>query len=72
MWRMAVLFRPVDGFSLRFERAEYMVGVVFDHIIINVATLGAALGSRLNINVRLCAPPCYGRAQIIPAGAPRL
>jgi hypothetical protein len=52
MWRMAVLFRPVDGFSLRFERAEYMVGVVFDHIIINVATLGAALGSRLNINVR--------------------
>jgi hypothetical protein len=38
-------------FSLRFERAEYMVGVVFDHII-NVATLGAALGSRLNIKRR--------------------
>jgi hypothetical protein len=52
MRRMAVLFRPVDGFVLRFESSECVVGVIFDHIIVNGATFGAALGSRLNINVR--------------------
>jgi hypothetical protein len=48
---MAILFRPLDGFVLCFERSDYVVGVIFDRIIINVTTL-AALGSRLNINVR--------------------
>jgi hypothetical protein len=31
---VTVRFCPVDGLSLCFERAEYVVGVVFDHIII--------------------------------------
>jgi hypothetical protein len=43
MRRMAVLFRPVDGFVLRFERGEYVIGVVFDHIIVDMAAFGAAL-----------------------------
>jgi len=43
---------PIDGFSLRFEGAEHVVGVVFDNIILDVAPFAAALGARLNINVR--------------------
>jgi hypothetical protein len=38
VWRMAVLFRPVDGFVLCFERGEYVVGVVFDHIIVKMTS----------------------------------
>jgi hypothetical protein len=52
MRRMAVLLRPVDCFCLCFERSECVVGVVFDYIIVNMGTFGAALGARLNIDVR--------------------
>jgi hypothetical protein len=52
VWCMAVLLRPVDCFSLCFERRECVFGVVFDHIIVDVGTVGAALGSGLNINYR--------------------
>ena len=41
---VAVLFRPVDGVSLRFEGLEYLVGVIFDHIIVNVVPSGRPLG----------------------------
>jgi len=32
--------------------ARYVVGAVFDYIIVNVSTFGAAFRSILNINVR--------------------
>jgi hypothetical protein len=51
---MIVLSRPIDCFSLSFERGKYVIAVVFDHVIIDMAALGAALGSRLNIDVRHC------------------
>jgi hypothetical protein len=40
---VSVLLRPVDGVSLYFECLEYVVSVIFDHIIVNVASFGAAL-----------------------------
>jgi hypothetical protein len=40
MRRMAVLLRPIDCLSLCFERGWYLVGVVFDHIIVNVGWHG--------------------------------
>jgi hypothetical protein len=51
MWGMSVLFRPIDCFSLCFESGEYVIGVIFDHKIIDATTFGATLGSRLNINI---------------------
>jgi hypothetical protein len=41
---VALTFRPIDCFSLRFEGAEYVVRMVFDDIIVDMAPLGAALG----------------------------
>jgi hypothetical protein len=52
MRRMAVLLRPIDCFSLCFERSERVVGVIFNYIIVNMGTFGTALGARLNIDVR--------------------
>jgi hypothetical protein len=49
---MAATFRPVDRFSLRFEGAERVVGMVFDNIIVDMAPLRAALGARFHVNVR--------------------
>jgi len=59
---VAVLLRPVDGVSLGFERLEYVVGVIFDYIIVNVATFGAALRSGLNINCRHTHSSFLGRS----------
>jgi hypothetical protein len=49
---VAFTFRPLDRFSLRFEGAEHVVRMVFDHIIVDMAPLRASLGARLNVNVR--------------------
>jgi hypothetical protein len=49
---MALAPRPIDRFSLRSESGEHMVGMVFDDIIVDSASLGPALGARLNVNVR--------------------
>ena len=49
---MAVTFRPIDSFSLRFEGAEHVVRMIFDDIILNGAALGSALWARFNVNVR--------------------
>jgi len=49
---MAHTFRPIDRFSLCFEGAEHVVGMVFDNIIVDMASLRAALGARFNVNVR--------------------
>jgi hypothetical protein len=51
-WVMAVFSSPIDCFLLCFEGSEYVIGMVFDHIIINVTTFRAALRSGLNINIR--------------------
>jgi hypothetical protein len=48
---VALLLRPVDRFFLRFEGLEHVVGMIFDHIIIDMLALGAALGARLNVHV---------------------
>ena len=50
--RVPLTLSPIDGFSLRFEGAEHVVGVVFDNIILDVAPFTAALGAQLNIHVR--------------------
>jgi hypothetical protein len=36
---MALFFRPVDRFSLRLERAEYMISMILYNIIIDLASL---------------------------------
>jgi hypothetical protein len=41
---MALAFRPIDRFSLRFEGAEHMVRMVFDDIIVDMAPSGLPLG----------------------------
>jgi len=40
---MAVLLCPIDRVSLSFERGEWVVGVVFDYVVVNVGTFAAAL-----------------------------
>jgi hypothetical protein len=54
MRRMAVTLRPFYCLVLRFEGGECVVGMVFDHIVVNAGTYGMALGARLDINVRHC------------------
>jgi hypothetical protein len=49
---VALALRPSNRFSLRFEGAEYVVRMVFNDIVVNVAPLRAALGARFNVNVR--------------------
>ena len=49
---VAVLLRPIDRFPLRFEGAECVVHVVFHDIVVDMATLRAALGARFYVNVR--------------------
>src|SRR5215470_5494515 len=51
-WGMAVLSRPIDCFSLCFERGKYVICVIFNHIIVDRAAFGAALRARFNVNVR--------------------
>jgi len=49
---VTILRRPIDSCSLSFESAEDMVLMVFDHIIINVRSFRAALGTSFYINIR--------------------
>jgi hypothetical protein len=49
---MALTFRPIDRFSLRFEGGEHVVRMVFHDIIVGRTSLSAALGARFNVNVR--------------------
>jgi len=49
---VALLSSPFDSFSLRFERAEHVMRMVLDEVIIDVAALVAPLGARLDIDVR--------------------
>jgi hypothetical protein len=49
---MTLTSGPIDCFSLRFESAEDVVRMVFDHIIIDMGSFGAALGTGFNVNVR--------------------
>jgi hypothetical protein len=37
---------------LGFEGCQDVVGVIFNHIVIDMAALGTTLGTRLNIDVR--------------------
>jgi len=49
---VTILRRPIDSCSLSFESSEDMVLMVFDHIIINVRSFRAALGTGFYVNVR--------------------
>jgi hypothetical protein len=49
---VAVISRPIDRFPLRFKVGEDVVRVVFDNVVVEMAPLGATLGTRLNVNVR--------------------
>jgi hypothetical protein len=48
---VVLTFRPIDCFSLRFEGGEHVIRVIFNHVIVDRAALGAALGTRLNVNI---------------------
>src|SRR5690242_4427365 len=49
---VTILRRPIDSCSLSFESAEDMVLMVFDHIIVNVRSFSAALGTSFYVNIR--------------------
>jgi hypothetical protein len=49
---VAVIFRPINRFSLRLKVGQDMVRTVFDDVIVDPAPLGATLGTRLNVDVR--------------------
>ena len=42
---VAITFRPVDRFPLRFKGAERVVSVIFHDIIVDMTALEATLGS---------------------------
>jgi hypothetical protein len=58
---VALTFRPIDRFSLRFEGTEYVARVVFDDIIVDMAPFRAPLGARFNVNVRHALLPLGSR-----------
>ena len=66
MRRVSVAFRPIDRFPLRFKGAERLVGVVFHNIFLDMATLGAALGARFNVNVRHALLSRFGIRPYLP------
>ena len=49
---VTILRRPIDSCFLSFESAEDMVLMVFDHIIVNVRSFRAALGTGFYVNIR--------------------
>jgi hypothetical protein len=49
---VALPFCPIDCFVLRWEGGEHVVRVVFDDIMVDTVSLGMALGTRFNVNVR--------------------
>jgi hypothetical protein len=49
---VALTSRPIDGFALGLKGGEYVVGVVFDHIVVDVAGFWTAFGAGLNVDVR--------------------
>ena len=54
-----ILFRPIDGFFLSFESAEFMVRMVFDYIIMNGRSFRSALGTGFYVNVGHSFFPLY-------------
>jgi hypothetical protein len=42
-------FRPINCLALRFERAENVICVVFDDVVVDGCTLGAAFRPRFNV-----------------------
>jgi hypothetical protein len=48
---MAFLSGPLDGFALGSERGQDVVGMVFDHIIIDRAVVGTTLGTGFDVDV---------------------
>jgi hypothetical protein len=49
---VTIRLRPIDSCSLSCESAEDVVRVVFDHVIVNVRSFRAALGTGFYVNVR--------------------
>jgi hypothetical protein len=48
---VAVLPCPIDRFLLRLEGGEDVVGMILDHLIVDMAPVKATLGTRLNVNL---------------------
>ena len=55
---VTVRLRPIDCF-LSFESTEHMVLIGFDHIILNVRSFRAALGTGFYVNVSHSFSPLY-------------
>lgn len=49
---MSAVLRPIDRFPLGLERGENVIRMIFDDVIVDVATFGAAFRARFNIDVR--------------------
>jgi hypothetical protein len=49
---VALLSGPVNRLPLCFECREYVVRMIFHHIVVYRASLLASLGTRLNVNIR--------------------
>jgi hypothetical protein len=56
---MSVTLSPIDGCTLCLKGAEDMIRVVFDHIIVDTAPLGAAFRSRFNVNICHASSPYF-------------
>jgi hypothetical protein len=54
---MSITLGPIDRFILCGKGAEYVIGVVFDNIIVDTGSLVAALRARFNINIRHVSSP---------------
>jgi hypothetical protein len=54
---VAVIFGPVDRLVLRLERAEYVVGMILDHIVFDRASLRAPLRAWLYVDIGHVVPP---------------
>jgi hypothetical protein len=43
--------RPIYCFMLRFEAREYIVGMIFDDVVVDMAPLCTAFWARFNVDV---------------------
>lgn len=49
---VTLTFRPIDRFPLCFESSEHVVRIAFDHIIVYLTSLRAALRARFDVHIR--------------------
>jgi hypothetical protein len=68
-WSVALAFRPHNRFMLRFMRTKNVIGMIFNDVVVDVASLRSSFGTGFNINVRISSSNLI---QIRPASAPAM